>query len=970
MQPRQLLTSEQLATVLIDDDGLFESLNELEKQEIIEFCTNNLDDFSQNVDELLYIYGLIIGKAKLLENEEKIISYSKELTTSFQSMQEKIITSFNAMGKTLNQSHALTLAISNKESYEKALKDTYEDTQQAEESFKSAENDLAITKNLFELNLVSEEYLKKIELIYTEENESYQKKQLVLSQLQEIYNEAEKELESATNDEVGTVNPENSIYTSTQFALSLVYENMQKQMELMCNQSTQFFIEMAQQHDAMLSLVKKMGIEKIQIRLEFCIEILLSIPYTKVQHQDHIDHYYSKIAISLAKFWYDEGIYLSGDISPTEVHHDEQDDNTELHNKKNLTSLMLFYLANPSYTSTTESMCYKQLLLQLMDAPSWFDNFSKDNFSLLTFARESPVKFARFYHYLFHTEHVFSKHIETLENDRHIYVSYRHSLMKFYLAIAYQEIAKTKKDIYYEEKSKDLLNEVKLELLSCFEFGVNEAASFIDKYFCDDLHLKIQLAVGCFNKNELTSNARSQYIYNKIKNYSQADLDKELHSTLFLFKYWMRENNERSRFATDWVVKYTKSHNQTAYSILRTLASTNPHYAVIYGRTIMEMQDKNKITDSLTIFINHPEAKKGEVLYCHYQLIQALTGETDFSLLIEAADDKCQEAIDEINKKKKELPKQFYQALVPFLNKRNSFSSSFFQIQHKDLFEALFNSNDALPGAEDLDLLTRNFYRVLYQETNNELLEQFKARALSGCVFSREMFLFAAQYELSAVEFLLNTWCSKQPLHELYKNKVLISLNETLRLKYSIDAPQVSYYIYLIQRNCFNFFSKKWLGNACCHGYLPAIKEVDYFLNNSEKLRYFMQNNFNNYYFYTILQKLSLTVCPGQYASAEALCVYHLNEKRVEEAEKFYKICQNISPDIDNLIQRLKDENQLDLFLKNCSKATYDQIYRLYTGELPSDTRHDITTSIQFWQNLSTNNNESTRSFNSSRKPK
>lgn len=200
-------------------------------------------------------------------------------------------------------------------------------------------------------------------------------------------------------------------------------------------------------------------------RIEFCINLLICMPYQSILNNEDNQHY-TAIMNTIAEYWYYEGSRLRRC-------HDNIDNR--------LLCLLLFYMSGIDHQPILLKSCYikiiKALQIQLNPQTNTF------NFDLEQFSRDNPEGFIHLHDYLFNVEHEFSDFIKELSNDDHIYVNYHCAIFDIYASIAYSQIAmklSTEGSRKYINLSDFYMQHSVQKLLYCYKHGIHSALKLIE----------------------------------------------------------------------------------------------------------------------------------------------------------------------------------------------------------------------------------------------------------------------------------------------------------------------------------------------------------------------------------------------------------------------------------------------------------------------------------------------------------
>ncbi len=960
-----------LADILINDDALFDYIVEENKQqEVLDFCTENIDNFHSQVKEIFKIYHVILIKSSLIENEQALLSSCYSMSSALTRFSGQISSHFTRMNNILQQSTSLLSSIIMVETLEKIAIKAKVQAEEAERSVRETQK--SMTWILESNQEMAKELLVTKTITMTEAANKVEKKlQLVKNIEVELEVEKEKiaEIENRGVDhpQIGEISKGQSIYTSPLFQLRLIQSNQHQIVNRLIERNTRTLESLQEQNRAMIKIIENMGIQKIQTRLQFCINIFFNIIFSRVKSKDDLLHY-SGIANIFTQAWFDEGIQFENGEALSLNLHDEIDGAHEIIIRKYLACLVFSFMSGPYQDVKLENACY----LRILKYQFKFDitaNFT--SFSLESFARHHPHEFLRLYHYLFVEDQDFTDHLSYLLSSANICVDYRCGIMFVYASIACDLLGQL--NVFDEIKNgvSSFKERGKEKLLSCYERGLDEARVALDQYFHDDLDAMIELAVICFKKNDAECIARCEQIYRKIKMFTHVEVDELTNDIYEYFNYCIISpviKNEIRQFSLFWLEFFAKNGSELAHSILEKKAETYVDCAASLARTVIMISDEQKRTRAMTILSGYSpnETNSGIAIYYYYLLKRVQKNEVDFTLLLIAAKKRVEYASNEINAIAKSdnlsLKRRMYHAMLLLLNEDAVFAFHCLKNYYRDWSVVLFNSTTPLTES-DISTLILKFYTPLMMALedchvsaeDNFAYNILKKYALEANELAVKIIFKHAKEHWKSVMFLMDEWLpliKTDKLQEDPAKELLDKLSKIIQERYEKSAESC-YYLYLLKRLRHGTIDIDLLDLASKIGNSSAILEMDCIINNQinqKNIEWTMSEKAN-----AIARCISrlMYMCDqitiDTYAAAEALCIYFLMNKSYALAEQYFDMTDHI-----NVLERLKANGCLKIFLSHCEKTTLEKIpshYQQIRGQIRTNAL------INFWSHVETRKN-------------
>lgn len=795
--------------VLIEDDALFDSLTEEQRNVFAKYCINdNPEEFSRCVHKLLDNYNSISFAPSLLEYEHEFITQSKFVHKHIQTFSEQFESILSELHKKALQSHALLQGFT-----EKNIESTSKNVTPLENSVKTT-----------------------------------------------------------------------SIYNAPISSLESLQTNMLNQLTQMKDNGT----KLIQQSESMLELTTNLGIVKIQKRLEFCMNMLFEAPLTIIGTTDAIR--YCEITKSLGQFWFYEGETLSPEAEQIrQAERSVQMDplftekTKEVQHKKNIWSLLFFFLSKSIDEIAEARLCFIQIL-QYISNYEPLTLGQMHHMSLKEFSENSPTEFIILYEYLFQQPGIFSEQISNLIQNKHIYATYNHALFHLYAARAYSQCSQSSMYYHYQEQSMIYETEAKNNLITVFENGLTEAEAYLTEYFTLDIDTQIKLAVICFKQSNHKQHQFSEAIYEKLQTYSKKRLDR-LDKTVFeLFSFWMRYDNEPLRiFAAKWIENYAKNNHVDARSILVNNIDIHADYGVMLAKiALYNADDVNLKITVLGLLEGHPERdNSGAILYHMFLLVEKISNTFDTTLLISSAKHKYRDAVHIIfssyERGLAEGKMLLLEEIIRLLDDKSPFLFELLENLYlkKDpsisLDEFLYLKKDPSISLDEFNKNVRkreNLINLFYPYLSRSLGTDKNAALLDALDH------YASKKHITAYEALLG--CARHNLD------AAIILAKNLHSETGVDNPII----------------KK------CHDKLVEL----------------------------ITHSYTMTQNACAYADAEALCLLFVNENP-DLSSTYFKICCQSSNGLDQICNKLEKTRHMKEFLGKCTDTVRELIPKKFKLE-------------------------------------
>lgn len=926
-----------IENLLIIDDALFESLTEEETDSFARYCIEeDPGEFERCIEILLKDYNRILIKARLLENEHDMIEKSRYLQEHVQIFNTRFAEILDRLNQRMLDSRSMLSALGNQDR-------AYELKTAAELKVRAALNDVSsIEMSIIKTRSFIEQWsIDTKNLHHTIIEDAKKTLEDLREQLKMATEKAERLKSEAANAEQHAINADNtantiinssnvedvknkitaeqdnaSIYNFPIFTMQLIQVNMLNQLQQLSQQSGVF----VQQGEAMAQITQNLGIIKIQQRLEFCMNIILAVPYTSLFiEQDSTS--YSFITKSFGEFLYlhGEDLYLV----------EETTEKGRVH-RKNLQSLVFYFMSVDIEDLAQVKLCLTQTFKDISNTKQV--TLIEINLPLEDFAKKYPREFIQLYKYLFDTDNLFSEQINQLIEQKHVFVMYNMALFNLYLSIAYQQVNKTVNFEKFRSQSTR-------GLLTAFAAGINDAEYWIVKYFYNDINVKIKLAVVYFEFDMPGQHELSSILFDYFKK-NMFEMDTAMSE---LFSHWMiYRDNEIRQYSARLIISLSLN-DPAAWSVLLRNADFNVEYAVM-AATIALSGDHSMKHQALQKLMFHPNQLDRDISFSKFIIIKDLLNEFHAPALVTAAKQKHEQACsllianyDSNQALRQEIHSQITNALE---NK---------PVYLLNLLKDLYLKKSPIVSEYDIDSI--NFFNIFFSFLSRSLnskqeaglLENLNHYASKKYLNAYDALLCYAKNNVKAAFILAKNLYAENPQNHMV-NEYVIKLI-TFFKQYCEDntSSEKQYSLFILEKHAGGKTNPDYLIASCEEAYLPAVLEMDMALNSNPcSLDILRIENYKR-----LLHNLTVTLNSCTSAAAEALCIRYFSERNYSKADLYFEICT----DIHQICRRLEKEKCMKAFLNTCNK----KIFELIPEEFKSQDfgQVSVKSRISLFQNMS-----------------
>lgn len=668
--------------------------------------------------------------------------------------------------------------------------------------------------------------------------------------------------------------------------------------------------------------LETIGIEKIQSRLVFCMNMLLQYPYQGV------DSVYADIAKLLGQFWYDEGMTLSASKSESDSSsHLEICDQT----RENLVALVFFSMSARANAPILENACYIQILEQQLktkvpksDQPHLFQ--------LKEYARSNPVAYIQLYDFLFESKHPYSQFIHELFQANHTYVNFKIALLEFYLSIAYQ--ASNQPGFIAIER----LASAKSKLLNCLNNKLLDAAVILEESFTE-IDVLIELTFFYLEKNSDKGYLLSHKLLQQIKDYKEADFLPVIDKLCLLFKLWIEQsrNADLRHFAISIIERFANQQHALAFSILEECAKKVPDCGVAYADVMIKRHQEFKVNNLQLRTVHdylspHAKSNNGKLTYNLFRLKKIIYSIIDFRLLFSSAENQNLQANEALLSYLNSVESTSYRddictVLVEELEKNSTFAFQLLYQHYSDIKSLLYLARHSLkyqnflcqPIIEKIiNILTSEaslpitnealwvdflHYMLQFSDDNKKqafALSKLKEYAEASNTQATQILMEHAKKDLSTAVYLTNFL-----FHQYHNNKSsqLRQLKTILKVHHPDSSPIRNYSLYTLEK-FFMTMQLNLLSSACLQEYPTAVSYLCSLIKTSKTDHIVSECKFhrdtqelNSAQGFSFLLNTLVTLAarqgPCQYITSEALISYYFNRKRYQQAENYIETCFN-----------------------------------------------------------------------------